>query len=84
MEKIIVEAEARRQETGIQPLGSAAILAQHPFGQPVKTKRSYAPRAHAFRREIRKAMVEAYAWFVAAFREAAEKVAGRRPDGEIP
>ena len=26
VEMIIIEAEARRQETGIQPLGSAAIL----------------------------------------------------------
>jgi len=45
---------------GSQPLGPAAILAQHPFGQPVKTKRSFAPRVHAFSREVRRAMVEAY------------------------
>jgi hypothetical protein len=49
-----------RNETGIQPLGPAAILAQHPFGQPMKTKRSFAPRVHAFSREVRKAMVRAW------------------------
>jgi hypothetical protein len=89
VEKITVEAAARRKETGSQPLGPAAILAQHPFGQPVKTKRSFAPRVHAFSREIRKTMVEAYAWFVAAFREAAEKLRSgdrmaRFPEGSFP
>ncbi len=58
-------------------------------GTALKTKRSYAPRAHAFRRTIRKAMVEAYAWFVAAFREAAEKLRSgdrmaRFPEGSFP
>jgi histone acetyltransferase (RNA polymerase elongator complex component) len=46
--------------------GPEAILKQDPFGQPQKTKRSYAPRSHAYRRAIRKAMYEAYAAFVAA------------------
>ena len=73
----------------IQPLGPAAILAQDPFGQPPKTKRSFAPRAHAFSREIRKAMYEVYAGFVSSFREAAEKWRGgdreaRFPEGSFP
>ena len=89
VEKIIVETAARHKAAGSQPLGPDKILAQHPFGQPVKTKRSFAPRVHAFSREIRKAMVEAYAWFVAAFRDAAEKLRGgdrmaRFPEGSFP
>lgn len=36
----------------------------------------FPPGVHAFGREIRKAMVEAYAVFVAAFQEAAEKLRG--------
>jgi hypothetical protein len=40
VEKITVEAAARRKETGSQPLEPEAMLVQHPFGQPVKTKRS--------------------------------------------
>jgi REP element-mobilizing transposase RayT len=89
VEKITVESEVRRRKTGIQPLGPDKIVAQNPFGQPVKTKRSFAPRAHAYSREIRKAMYRAYAGFVAAFREAAEKLRGgdrmvRFPDGSFP
>jgi hypothetical protein len=89
VEKITAEAGVRRKETGIQPLGPAAILAQHPFGQPLKTKRSFAPRVHAFRRDIRKAMYRVYAGFVADFREAAEKLRGgdrmaRFPEGSFP
>ena len=89
VEKITAEAGVRRKATGVQPLGPAAILAQHPFGQPLKTKRSFAPRAHAFRREIRKAMYEVYAGFVSAFREAAEKWRGgdrmaKFPVGSFP
>jgi len=89
VETITAETELRRKETGIQPLGPEAILEQHPFGQPVKTKRSFAPRAHAFSREIRKVMYRAYAEFVAAFREAAEKLRGgdrlaRSPEGSFP
>jgi hypothetical protein len=67
VKKITVETAARHKAAGSQPLGPDKILAQHPFGQPAKTKRSYAPRVHAFNREVRKAMVETYAWFVAAF-----------------
>src|SRR4030095_180307 len=79
-------------QSGRQPaprLRPDKILAQHPFCPPVKTKRSFAPRVHAFSREVRKAMVETYAWFVAAFRDAAEKVSAgdrmaRFPEGSFP
>ena len=89
VETITVEAEVRRKETGMQPLGPDAILAQDPFAQPLKTKRSFAPRAHAFSREMRKTMYKAYAGFVAAFREAAERLRGgdrmaRFPKGSFP
>jgi len=46
-------------------------------------------RCGSFRREARKALWEAYAWFVAAFREAAEKLrngdrAAKFPIGSFP
>ena len=41
---------------------------------PEKPKKSPAPLFHAAKREVRKALWEAYAWFVAAFREAAERL----------
>ena len=40
VEAIIAKAAARRAETGIEPLGRATILRQHPFSQPAKTKKS--------------------------------------------
>ncbi|HEX9943353.1 MAG TPA: hypothetical protein VGG03_15145 [Thermoanaerobaculia bacterium] len=89
VEKITADAGVRREESGIKPLGPAAILAQNPFDQPRKTKRSPAPRVHAFSKWIRQEMRETYAWFVKAFREAAEKLrAGDRmaefPEGSFP
>jgi len=65
---------ARQERKGIKPLGVKAILAQDPLDRPEAPKKSPAPLFHAFRREARKALWEAYAWFVAAFREAAEKL----------
>jgi hypothetical protein len=69
--------------------GPKAILAQHPFDQPEQPKKSPAPLFHAFKRETRKALWEAYAWFVAAFREAAEKLrtgdlSAKFPIGSFP
>jgi hypothetical protein len=89
VETIKAEARARRQASGIKPLGPATILAQDPLSRPRKSKRSSAPRAHAVSKLVRKAMYEAYAWFVAAFREAAANLrAGDRmaklPQGSFP
>ena len=52
-------------------------------------KKSPAPRFHALSKQVRQAMYEAYAIFVAAFREAAERLrAGDRearfPAGSFP
>jgi hypothetical protein len=64
-------------------------LRQDPFSRPQKSKRSSAPRVHAVSKLVRKAMYDAYAWFVACFREAAAKLrAGDRlvkfPKGSFP
>jgi len=67
-------ARQEREAKGVKPLGPKAILAQKPFDRPEAPKKSPAPLFHAFRRKARKALWEAYAWFVAAFREAAEKL----------
>jgi hypothetical protein len=42
--------------------------------RPRKLKKSPAPFVHAATKTARKAIWEAYAWVVAAFREAAEKL----------
>ena len=89
VEAMIAKAAARRAETGIEPLGAAAILRQQPFSQPAKTKKSSAPLVHAASKRIRTEMKIAYSWFVRAFREAAEYLRSgdrlaRFPRGSFP
>ncbi len=86
---IIEQAAARRAAKGIEPLGAAAILRQHPFTQPAKTKRSPAPLVHAASKRVRTEIKIAYAWFARALLEAAEFLrAGDRlarfPRGSLP
>jgi hypothetical protein len=83
------EAADRRERTGVQPLGPAAILAQSPESRPLKTKRSPAPAVHAASQTVRRELRNAYFLFVAAYRSAAEKLrAGQRdppfPTGSFP
>jgi hypothetical protein len=47
--EIEAEAAARRERTGIPPLGPQAILTQNPQSQPAKTKRSPAPAERLLR-----------------------------------
>ncbi len=89
VQEINSTARREREAKGVKPLGPKAILAQDPFDRPEAPKKSPAPLFHAFRREARKALWEAYAWFVAAFREAAEKLrngdrAAKFPIGSFP
>jgi hypothetical protein len=73
------EAAAQRKATGKTVLGRAAILKQHPHERPNRPKKSYAPLVHAASRKVRLALYEGYRAFVAAYREAAEKLkAGHR------
>jgi len=72
--EIEAEAVAERERTGIEPPGPAAIKAQHPHDAPNKPKKSPAPLFHAATKAARNALYEAYAWFVASFRAAAEKL----------
>ncbi|HYR27668.1 MAG TPA: hypothetical protein VEU30_04340 [Thermoanaerobaculia bacterium] len=58
----------------IEPLGADGVRAQNPETRPRKLKKSPAPFVHAATKAARKAMWEAYAWFVAAFREAADRL----------
>jgi hypothetical protein len=87
--EIEAEAAARKERTGIQPLGPSQILAQSPQSRPSKTKRSPAPAVHAATRAVRRELRDAYFGFVAAYRSAAEKLrAGNRnqpfPTGCFP
>jgi REP element-mobilizing transposase RayT len=89
VQEIEEEAAAKRKQSGIQPLGRKAILAQHPHHCPEEVKKSPAPRIHAASQAVRRCFYEAYSWFVAAFRDAAAKLrAGDRmasfPAGSFP
>jgi putative transposase len=70
------ETTAARARTGHPPLGIGAILSQDPHYRPGKLARSPAPFVHAASKAARLALYEAYGWFVAAYRQAAEKLRG--------
>lgn len=74
VEAITEEARVARASSGSQPLGPEAIRRQVPGMRPEKLKRSPAPRFHAFRKTARRTLYEAFATFVAAFREASERL----------
>jgi hypothetical protein len=70
-------------------LGPDAVQAQKPEDRPARPKKSYAPLFHAFSRRLRRELYDAYHLFLAAFREAAEKLrSGDRnasfPKGSFP
>jgi len=83
------DAAVERQRTRRQVLGVAAIRGQDPHKRPAHSKKSPAPLFHVLSKAIRQELYAGYAWFVAAFREAAQKLrAGNRavsfPSGSFP
>jgi len=71
------DAAAERKLTGREPLGSEAVLSQHPQTRPEKLKKSPAPLFHAASKDARQGLRTAYGLFLAAFREAAERLKAR-------
>jgi REP element-mobilizing transposase RayT len=89
VEQIEKEAEEDRRSRGVKVLGAKAILAQAPHQKPKQTKRTPAPGFHAVTKAARLALRDAYALFMAAYQEAAEKLRGgdrsvRFPEGSFP
>ncbi|MFL6291502.1 MAG: hypothetical protein ACJ759_11465, partial [Thermoanaerobaculia bacterium] len=79
----------RSGPVGREPLGREAILSQHPQTRPERLKKSPAPLFHAASKDARQGLKAAYGLFLAAFREAAERLkAGDRlarfPNGCFP
>ena len=60
------------------------ILAQEPTRCPRKLKRSPAPFVHAATKAMRRGLWEACAWFVSAYRDAAEKLRAGDLDPPFP
>jgi REP element-mobilizing transposase RayT len=67
-------AAVEREKKGTQPLGAEEVQAQSPETRPESLDRSPAPFIHAATKKARKLIHEAYAYFYAAYREAAEKL----------
>jgi REP element-mobilizing transposase RayT len=91
--EVIVEIEAetaaRHAREGTRPLGVKAILVQDPHDRPETLKKAWAPAFHAATKSARRELVEAYRWFVGAYREAAERLgqgneSARFPEGSFP
>ena len=88
-QRIEENAAQERKAAGSAVLGAAAVLAQKPLDRPSRPKKSPAPLFHVFTRRVRRELYEAYHLFLAAFRDAAEKLrAGDRnaafPLGSFP
>jgi hypothetical protein len=89
VQKIENTASAQREKSGKQPLGPDAIRRQDPRTEPSRTKKSPVPRFHAFHKEARQELHRLYFEFVAAFREAANRLRSgdryaRFPIGSFP
>ena len=87
--QIETETANRHTREGTQPLGTKAILARDPHHRPLELKKSRAPAFHAATKAARRELVEAYGWFLEAYRLAAESM--RRgdfhasfPEGSFP
>jgi hypothetical protein len=78
------ETTAHLSRTGSQPLGAATILSKHPHHRPRHQKRSPAPLFHAFSAAARRELWEAYRLFVAAFRQAADRLRAGDRDAVFP
>jgi hypothetical protein len=72
--QIEATAAAERKKKGVEPLGVEKILTQDPETRPETLDRSPTPFIHAATRKIRKELWDAYGWFVAAYREAADRL----------
>ena len=82
--EIEAEAASRHRREGTTPLGVAGLLRQDPHDRPRKSNWSPAPLVHAASRKMRFELRAAYYEFVAAFREAAEKLKSGCRDVAFP
>jgi hypothetical protein len=78
------EAADRHRADGTRPLGVAGVLGQSPHHHPSRLSRSPAVLVHAASKKARRAVHGAYYEFVAAFRQAAERLAAGCLDAVFP
>jgi putative transposase len=81
---IETDAAAQRERSGHPPLGPEAIQRQDPRTEPNRTKKSLAPRFHAFRKEMRQELYRLYFEFVSAFRSATDLLKSGNRNAPFP
>lgn len=84
VQEIETETAVRHAKQGTQPQGVEVILDQHPHDRPHSLKKTGAPLFHATSKDVRQELVEAYSWFVSAYRDATEKLRGGDPRACFP
>ena len=89
VDKAEADAARAREELAKGVLGAAAVRAQIPTERPTRVKKSPAPLFHAFTRRVHRELYEAYHQFLAAFRDAADRLrsgdrSARFPGGSFP
>ena len=84
VEDIESQAARKRQLLDLPARGPAAVREQEPHAAPERLKKSPAPLFHAASRKIRRELYEGYKYFLAAFRDAAERLRAGEPDVVFP
>ena len=89
IQHIETEAKVRHARERTKPLGSEVVSNQKTVDQPSSIKRSWAPPFHTATKAVRTELVEAYKWFVSAYRDSADKLrqgdlGACFPDGSFP
>lgn len=74
VKQIESETAARHTQQETRPVGIKRVLSQKPHNQPERLKRAPAPGFHAASKVARRDLVEAYRWFIRAYREATRKL----------
>jgi len=73
IEEVEDETRARHQREGSRPLGRRQVLRQDPKSRPKAPKKSRLPLVRATTTAAKALWLEAYGWFVKAFREASSR-----------
>jgi hypothetical protein len=84
VEDIEATAAKLRSETQTTVLGPDAVQAQKHESRPARPKKSYAPLFHAFSCRLRRELYDAYHLFLAAFRDASEKLRSGDRNAKFP
>ena len=89
IQQIETEATVRQAKEKTKPLGSEVVLNQKTVDRPRSMKKSWAPPFHTTTNAARKELVDAYTWFVRAYRDAADRLrqgdfSACFPDGSFP